>query len=243
MRFAKHEYIGFSHCFDCAWLALSERDSRITTIETQLAAEKARADGKPSGIPCSDCAGDVVEFTVPNDIWNSVMRPDGKEGDREYLCVSCWYLWLRKHMHTEKARADKAEKERDAHNESRQLQIRTQQEWNERHDDDLAELLVRHGWSTYGVDKKPIRQMLREHPWDQVLSGILWHNQHQAARAERLAAECKNVRLHERWQREPGFCGSPAGLPSWAKHSAEQWVRCINAARAEVDAHKDLEKP
>lgn len=50
---------------------------------------------EPSAIPCCICGGEVVEFTVPNDIWNLVMRPDDKETDREYLCLDCWYVALR----------------------------------------------------------------------------------------------------------------------------------------------------
>lgn len=48
-----------------------------------------------SEIPCCECGGKVIEFTVPNDIWNLVMRPDGKETDKEYLCLDCWCKALR----------------------------------------------------------------------------------------------------------------------------------------------------
>lgn len=48
-----------------------------------------------STIPCCLCGGEVVEFTVPNDIWNLVIRTDGKETDKEYLCLDCWYKALR----------------------------------------------------------------------------------------------------------------------------------------------------
>ena len=63
----------------------------IESLQTQLAASV-------SPIPCCECGGEVVEFTVPNDIWNLVMRPDGKETDREYLCWNCWYEKLRNKM-------------------------------------------------------------------------------------------------------------------------------------------------
>lgn len=62
----------------------------IESLQAQLAS---------SEIPCCECGGEVVEFTVPNDIWNSVMRPDGHETDREYLCFDCWYKALRQWMH------------------------------------------------------------------------------------------------------------------------------------------------
>lgn len=43
-----------------------------------------------SDIPCCECGGPVVEFSIPNELWNRVMRPDGHETDKEYLCYSCW---------------------------------------------------------------------------------------------------------------------------------------------------------
>lgn len=46
-------------------------------------------------IPCYECGGEVIEFTVPNNIWNFVMRPDGKETNKEYICSDCWYKALR----------------------------------------------------------------------------------------------------------------------------------------------------
>lgn len=48
-----------------------------------------------SNIPCAKCGDDVVEFSIPNDIWNRVIRPNGHEGANEYLCVNCWFSALR----------------------------------------------------------------------------------------------------------------------------------------------------
>jgi hypothetical protein len=45
---------------------------------------------KFSSIPCCECGGEVIEFSVPNRLWNTVMRPDGHETDKEYICFSCW---------------------------------------------------------------------------------------------------------------------------------------------------------
>jgi len=42
-----------------------------------------------STIPCCKCGGEVVEFSVPNNLWNIVMRKNG-ETDQEYLCFDCW---------------------------------------------------------------------------------------------------------------------------------------------------------
>ena len=43
-----------------------------------------------SKIPCCNCGGTVIEFIVPNKLWNMVIRQSGHEGDKEYLCFACW---------------------------------------------------------------------------------------------------------------------------------------------------------
>ena len=48
-----------------------------------------------SSISCARCQGEVVEFSVPNDIWNRVIRLDGHERDDEYLCINCFFEALR----------------------------------------------------------------------------------------------------------------------------------------------------
>lgn len=57
--------------------------------------ERLRKETGASGIPCNRCGGDVVEFSIPNDIWNRVIRGDGKERDDEYICIDCWFGALR----------------------------------------------------------------------------------------------------------------------------------------------------
>jgi hypothetical protein len=52
-------------------------------------------DNGMSPIPCIECGNDVIEFSVPNDIWNRVIRPDGHEHDKEYLCMHCFLNRLR----------------------------------------------------------------------------------------------------------------------------------------------------
>lgn len=47
-------------------------------------------------VPCDRCGGEVIEFSIPNDIWNKVIRTDGRESDNEYICVGCWFNSLRK---------------------------------------------------------------------------------------------------------------------------------------------------
>lgn len=43
-----------------------------------------------SAIPCCSCGSVVYEFTVPSDIWNLIIRKNGDETDREYICVWCF---------------------------------------------------------------------------------------------------------------------------------------------------------
>lgn len=43
-----------------------------------------------SKIPCVQCGKEVQEFSVPNNVWNSVVRPNGHETNNEYLCVWCF---------------------------------------------------------------------------------------------------------------------------------------------------------
>jgi DNA-directed RNA polymerase subunit RPC12/RpoP len=51
-----------------------------------------------SEIPCCKCGGEVVEFVVPNDLWNMVIRQDGHESNKEYLCFACWNNALYKYL-------------------------------------------------------------------------------------------------------------------------------------------------
>jgi len=74
-----------------------------------LRAELAQARaGLPqaSGIPCVNCGGQVVEFTVPSDIWNAVVRLGGPEHDREYLCWNCFWVAVRSFLARAEAQRD-----------------------------------------------------------------------------------------------------------------------------------------
>lgn len=48
-----------------------------------------------SELACARCGGEVIEFTIPNDIWNKVIRRDGHERDDEYICIDCFFAALR----------------------------------------------------------------------------------------------------------------------------------------------------
>jgi hypothetical protein len=79
-------------CFGCG---MQGKLPPPTTEEQAAAAWNA---ANPSTIPCCKCGGPVVEFTVPNDIWNAVIRRGGHETDQEYLCMDCWYKALRAYL-------------------------------------------------------------------------------------------------------------------------------------------------
>lgn len=53
--------------------------------------QDAMSGGSASSIPCARCGGAVVEFSIPNDIWNEIIREDGHEHDGEYLCWNCFW--------------------------------------------------------------------------------------------------------------------------------------------------------
>lgn len=40
--------------------------------------------------PCDECGGPAPEYTVPNEAWNTIIRNDGREGPREYICLNCF---------------------------------------------------------------------------------------------------------------------------------------------------------
>lgn len=46
--------------------------------------------GEVSEVPCCRCGGPVVEFTIANADWNTIIRPAGIEHENEYLCVECF---------------------------------------------------------------------------------------------------------------------------------------------------------
>ena len=72
-------------------------NERLRQEIESLRKENVRLEtGQISQIPCCECGGEVVEYSIPNDIWNIVMRPDGKETDKEYLCLGCWHEALRR---------------------------------------------------------------------------------------------------------------------------------------------------
>lgn len=43
-----------------------------------------------SEVPCCKCSGLVIEFSIDNESWNTIIRDDGPETDQEYLCLECF---------------------------------------------------------------------------------------------------------------------------------------------------------
>ncbi len=65
----------------------------------------ARCGGGVS-IPCARCGGGVVEFSVPNDLWNQVIRPDGRDRIDEHMCLGCWHSAVLDRLSSLRARQD-----------------------------------------------------------------------------------------------------------------------------------------
>lgn len=58
--------------------------------ENALMASTFHHSAAKSDVPCARCGGTVVEFVIPSRLWNAVIRNNGTEGDKEYLCYECW---------------------------------------------------------------------------------------------------------------------------------------------------------
>lgn len=71
---------------------LAAREKQINALQAELAQlrEQFGIHDGTSSIPCARCNGPVVEFVIPSDIWNAVIRPDGRERDDEHICYDCW---------------------------------------------------------------------------------------------------------------------------------------------------------
>ena len=86
-----------------------ERDEYKTIVEGMT---RSGFNGL-SDIPCCKCGGPVVEFSVPNEAWNTVIRNNGPETDQEYLCVKCFALVAADRLNTAQAIVAKLPKTAD----------------------------------------------------------------------------------------------------------------------------------
>ena len=78
----------------------SQAGHEIKALKTELVQlrEQSAAFGISTGessTPCARCGGTVIEFSLPSDVWNAVVRQGGPERDDEYLCYACWLAALR----------------------------------------------------------------------------------------------------------------------------------------------------
>lgn len=86
-----------------AWILGHEKFKKPLHMESawlgwQAAIKRNDADYELSSVPCAKCGKGCVEFTIPNEIWNAVIRPDGREHDEEYLCIACWEKALQSYL-------------------------------------------------------------------------------------------------------------------------------------------------
>ena len=77
------DFLGFKRYEEDEDPTLIHHPARFTS--TALSSESGT-----SGTPCARCGGPCVEFTVPNDVWNAVVRLGGSERDDEYICEACY---------------------------------------------------------------------------------------------------------------------------------------------------------
>ena len=93
---------------NCPYCVIDLLGEQLQQLRTQSAREQREFEGKlalfteldfkiasRSSIPCARCGGVVIEFSVPNDIWNAIVRRDAPEGSDEYMCHACWLRALR----------------------------------------------------------------------------------------------------------------------------------------------------
>jgi len=72
---------------------MPQYDSDVERLEAdveRLEAEIERLREYISEVRCCKCDGVVTEFTIPNKTWNTVVRKNGPETNREYLCIQCF---------------------------------------------------------------------------------------------------------------------------------------------------------
>ena len=65
--------------------------AQIAKAVSRGISELQRAQVNAAGFPCGRCGQEChEEFTVPNDVWNAVIRRGKGEGSDEYICESCY---------------------------------------------------------------------------------------------------------------------------------------------------------
>jgi len=69
----------------------SEQILKTLQQEHEVLMRQAKPGVVHETLPCHDCGQYHQEFSVDSVFWNRIMRPDGKETDREYLCLACFH--------------------------------------------------------------------------------------------------------------------------------------------------------
>lgn len=77
--------------------------------------ELREAKESPSTIPCCKCGGMVVEFSVPNEAWNIIVRKGGSETDQEYLCLDCFARCAASELRTAREKIDRLREAGECH--------------------------------------------------------------------------------------------------------------------------------
>ncbi len=72
------------------WNAGQHRDDLSAVVEPCPSVKFIVEVFEKSEVPCAECSGPVHEFSVPDNLWNTVVRTEGKEHDKEYLCLNCF---------------------------------------------------------------------------------------------------------------------------------------------------------
>ncbi len=80
-------------CPECEYNALA-CENRLLVEENERLKEQLDASCKRgieiSDVPCCRCHGPVIEFSIPNELWNIIVRNRGPETNKEYLCLDCF---------------------------------------------------------------------------------------------------------------------------------------------------------
>jgi hypothetical protein len=85
---------------DIAFVDYPGSEKPLRLCDFSLWSERIEEPEGASKIPCAICGGEVIEFTAPNYLWNLIMRPDGHEHDKEYVCFDCFKKKFIEYMKT-----------------------------------------------------------------------------------------------------------------------------------------------
>lgn len=116
--------------------------------------QKPEGEGlsKESTVPCCLCGGAVEEFSVPNADWNRIVRKNGSETDKEYLCWACFekkILEVQKDLHPPVGESPPAEADVEP----------VLERYCEVMHDAYEAAAIGEGWNTQEASRKPWRDV------------------------------------------------------------------------------------